>query len=158
MSSKGYAAPLRLEPRRSRRLLSMILAAHTGGLAVAFLANIPGLLRLALGLWVVPSAFIAVRRHLGGRSVRQAIWEVDGGWSLIRADGLRVTAQLLPETYLSPWLVVLRFRGCGVSWRPVLVLLPDSLDSETFRRLRVRMRLHRTSMVADAVASGTGDV
>lgn len=154
MSSKGYAVPLRLEPRRSRRLLSAILTAHVVGLIVVFFAGIPGLLRLVLGLCVVASALIAVRGHLGGLSVRLAVWEADGDWSLTRADGLRAAAWLLPESYVSPWLVILRFRGRGVGWRPVLVLLSDSLDPDTFRRLRVRLRLNRTSMFPNGASSG----
>ncbi len=96
---------------------------------------------------------------------RQAVWHAEGHWTLTLGDGRELPAQLLATTYVTPALVVLNFRlGTGeggvsprglASWRRAvarpatllpwtirsLVLLPDNLDPDLLRRLRVRLRL-----------------
>lgn len=51
-------------------------------------------------------------------------------------------AQLLPRSFISPYLMVLHFRVMGQSswWPLILILAPDSGDSNQQRRLRVFAR------------------
>jgi len=71
---------------------------------------------------------------------REAIWEPDGTWILTLVSGQQIEARLLPSTFVTPGLSVLNLR-CG-RWRSrAMVLLPDSLDPDLLRRLRVRLRL-----------------
>ena len=54
-----------------------------------------------------------------------------GGWQ---------EARLLPTTYVTPLLTVLNLRLAGRRTVRHVVLMPDSLDAETYRQLRVRLR------------------
>jgi hypothetical protein len=48
---------------------------------------------------------------------------------------------LHPSTYVHPWLVVLNFRLADRRRLRSLVLLPDTLDADSFRHLRLRLGL-----------------
>lgn len=142
MSSSRYAAPLRFELRRSRRLAWYLLAVHAGALALipllpldlATAVALAGLVILAL----VRSCATRVLMH-GDRSVVGVVWMRDGEWRLIERGGQTRVCRLRPDSYVHPQLTVLNFSGAR---RCSIVLLPDSLDRETFRRLRVRLGLH----------------
>jgi len=74
---------------------------------------------------------------------REAIWEPDGTWTLTLVSGKQVEARLLPSTFVTPGLSVLNLRRGR--WRScAMVLLPDTLDPDLLRRLRVRLRLWGT--------------
>ncbi len=49
-------------------------------------------------------------------------------------------AQVRPDSYVSPWLIVLRLDA--VSGRHDVVLLPDSVPADFHRQLRVYLRWH----------------
>jgi len=59
-------------------------------------------------------------------------------WALQTAQGWQL-AELLPSSFVSSWLMVLNFQG--EQGRLTVILPADSLDSDSFRRLRVRIRL-----------------
>lgn len=82
------------------------------------------------------------------RAVREAIWRSDGTWTLTLVSGEQVEARLLPSTFVLPRLLVLNFRRGR--WRSrAMVLLPDALDSDLLRRLRVRLRLRGMADTSD---------
>ncbi len=64
------------------------------------------------------------------------------GFGLELAGRRCCKAQLLPRSFISPYLMVLHSRVMGhSSWRPlILILAPDSGDSNQQRRLRVFAR------------------
>jgi len=135
MSSRPSAGPLRLEPTPSRRLAALVLAAHMGAAAVAL--SLPGLLplRFLLALLVALSllrVWPAVVRRVA------VTWGPEGDWWWRDRAGERAV-RLRADSYCSPAVVVLRFEA--PRWRRDVVLLPDSLDPEVLRRLRVRLRL-----------------
>lgn len=163
MSSLGYATPLRLERRVSRHLLAGIGLTHGGAAILVWLLPLDTPLCAAMSLLIVAAGLWAVREQCwGGRAVVGLSWEQGGHWRLERRDGRVETARLLPGSYLQPQLAVLRFvvdaaqvrevKSAGerplpgrmldwVAGRRAIVLLPDGVDAESFRRLRVRMRL-----------------
>ncbi|MCB1874538.1 MAG: hypothetical protein KDH88_01030 [Chromatiales bacterium] len=143
MSSRRYAAPLHLEPRPSVWLEHALILAH--GLAVLSLALIEG-----HPPWIWPlSALIIlggvhlVRKHarlLHPASLVGLVWDAGGEWILRRRDGQEFKACLLGDSLLTARLVILNFSRSR--WRRVsLVIPPDRLDKESFRRLRVRLRI-----------------
>ena len=65
-------------------------------------------------------------------------WDEQGHWWLHLASGQVLAVRLLPSTYVSNWLVLLRFRaGLHIYAVP---LCSDALDAESLRKLRVRLR------------------
>ena len=87
-------------------------------------------------------------------SVTTLLWTGDGMWEIGTRDGELLQADLAPNggirpaVYVHPALVVLNFRTGGRFGKAV-VLLPDMVDSEAFRRLRVRLRFEGMKGVAD---------
>lgn len=147
MSSKGYAAPLRLEvgPNRSLRIL----------VALFVLAGTLVLIRLPVPLpFAVTAAILYLglarrewcrRAELGGVPV-SLLWDHEQRWWWSR-DGESLELLLQGESFLSPVLVALNFRSIGGGHRRhAVVLTPAALGRETFRRLLVRLRLERGSL------------
>jgi len=148
MSHVAYASPLVLEPGRSRYLIGYLVVTHA--LALSVLAgplNLPLALRLILA-GVVVYSFV---RQLSRRRPYRLIWEADGEWQLLFENGNEYTGQLRPDSYVSTLLVILRFqreRGGQCS----VVILPDMLDAESFRRLRVRLYQTRLAAAVEETA------
>jgi toxin CptA len=143
MSREVERPPLDLRPRPSSRLAFLLLVIHAAAAAVAVALPLDWPWRVLLLSAVLLSGAYLTAGHWLRRlpwSVREALWQPDGAWTLTLGSGRQVEARLLPSTYVSPVLVVLNFRRSG--WRPCsLVLFPDALDPDLLRRLRVRLRL-----------------
>ena len=69
--------------------------------------------------------------------VRRVGWDSEGNWLLLDA-GLRQQPARLAGWRVLGGIVVLRLTGGGTT--AVLPLLPDNLDRDTRRRLRVRLQ------------------
>lgn len=81
------------------------------------------------------------RRRRAEGDVHLLQWSADGRWRLERADGDVIEAELdIQRSRSLPWWITLAFRL--KDGRRLDVPLPkDSLELETFRRLRVRLRV-----------------
>ena len=147
MSSRKFAAPLQLDPRPSRRLATLALLVYGGALAA--------MASLALPWWAVAGITSAVllafvrflREHVlraDPRAVLKLVWDRDGQWTLVTAQGV-MEATLISPGVVYPELVILRFRrvpgGPRGRRHTTVLLLPDSLDRRTFRRLRMRLEM-----------------
>ncbi len=144
MSSQKSAAALDLRPRPSRRLARILLGFHALA-AVAMIGGMPN--RWAQGLALLLIAFSAYRSHYvhilhrDRSGIRRALWQADGRWFLEDNAGVMAEARLLPSSYLHPRLVILNFELAHSRARRNLILLPDSLDFQTLRQLRARLRV-----------------
>jgi hypothetical protein len=137
-----YATPLRLEPARSVRLAGWLLSGHTGAILLLPWLPLHPLLQLALGLALCGSLLWhwldTVLRSLPG-SVRSFTWLAGSDCRVQPLRGPACRAQLCGAAFVQPWLVILGYRT-GRRRRRYLLLLPDMLDPDTYRRLRVRLR------------------
>jgi hypothetical protein len=150
MSSSGYAPPLRLELRRSRRLALYLAASHAGALALVPLLPIgapAGALLAALIALSFAREYSARVLMRGDRAVVALVWTREGDWHLLERGGRTRVCRLRPGSFRHPLLTVLGFSG---GRRCSVVLLPDSLDRDSFRRLRVRLGLHGADTPAPA--------
>jgi len=127
----------------------LLLLAHGGSLGVLFLVPLPLYAATALAVLVVSSMVWGIRRHalrLDRNAIVRLVWDADDYWLLVTADGRELAGELMPSSYVHPSLVILIFQtgGAGIHrlWnRRSVVLLPDALDAESLRRLRVRLRI-----------------
>ncbi|MDT8384687.1 MAG: protein YgfX [Gammaproteobacteria bacterium] len=148
MSSTKSAPPLRLSPKPSRILIALLTVGHLGAIAILLPLDIHLIIKLGIAIVLAVSLVIAVRKQpgrTGEGGVQTLIWQADGDWLLETADGETLDARLHESTYVHPWLVVLNFR---LTDRPGLLsftLAPDALDKETFRALRVRLKVEGDS-------------
>jgi hypothetical protein len=139
--SRTYATPLRLEPGVSRRLDGFLALSHGVSLAVLPFCGLPPLPVAAMALSVVLSWLRTRRRDAQRRdpdAIHALVWEEGNRCRLSLRSGQETGATLRPFVFMQPWLVILHFRrDDGRAAR--LVLLPDMLDADSFRRLRVRL-------------------
>lgn len=146
MSLHDEQPPTVLRPGFSRLLAGFVLVSHLAALAVTVLLPVAWFWRAGLGLLVLSGLVYQWTMHVRPaqqHALLEAVWEADGTWTLIPVSGTPVTATLLSSTFVGVGLVVLNLRR---SRRRVcsMVLLPDNLDSDLLRRLRVRLRQHGT--------------
>jgi len=123
------------------------------GLALAVVAaplNMPAVFRVALAVVIVISFIWQWRRTRLNNPARiyRLMWEVDDDWTLWCNDSSEIVGQLRPESYESTWLVILRLQ-LQQGGRRTIVILPDMLDRQSFRRLRVRLRQTRLAEATD---------
>ena len=145
MSYDQSEPPLRLEPRSSRRLALALLLIHGAAMVAVVNLVLPPWGLAALAGSIVVSLYYTINTHVLGRSrnaVCSLLWDSGGDWSLMSCQGERWEARLLAGSYVHPQLLVLNFATATRGHRAV-VLLPDSLDPRTYRRLLVRLRLER---------------
>ncbi len=141
-SSAKYATALSLEPRPSRRFALFTAATHGVAAAVMVSAGMAWWIDILLCTLIAASAAYIYMRHVRlthARAVLRLTWTRHGDWRLVYADGVAQTAELQGDSYVHPWLVVLNF-SLQPKGRASVVLFPDSLHEEDFRRLRVRLR------------------
>ena len=131
--------PLRLELRASRWLTAYLIAGYGGGAVIAALLPLHPVVSLSIGAAALAIGVREFARRVllrGAAAITGLVWTPAGKWVLLRGDGTVQETRLLPGCYVHPRLTVLRFAGSASS----VVLFPDSVDRETFRRLRARLR------------------
>ena len=130
--------PLTLSLRPSCRLGLLLAAAHGGAVAAALLISIPWWLKLVLLAAILASALHQLLRLTGQRRICRLILRDDGRLEFSRIDGSCGEARIHPQTTVTSLLAVLLLRQEGRI--EALVLLPDALDAEDFRLLRLWLR------------------
>jgi len=140
MSSPKYASPLILKPETSRVFTGLFAVAHLGAMAIVLPLNFSWLIKITLLTLVAVSMFVVLRGK-GFANVNVLTWKEGSEWVLELNDGTQVETYLLPSSYVSPWLVVLNFSKAENQRGRSVTLFRDTLDQETFRRLRVRLRM-----------------
>lgn len=136
------SAPLRFALAPSRRLGWMLAGAHLAAAAVLFALPLPAWANAGLILLLAFSLFHYVRRYarLSAPDAIVAVSLAADGATLFRRDGGQVSGRLSGDSVATPYLSVLNVRPQGARFAQGIVVLPDSLDAESFRRLRVWLR------------------
>jgi hypothetical protein len=143
MLSTKYATPLSLNLRPSRLFAGLLCFIHGGAALCLPPLDMPAWVKVLLGILVALSCVVTIRRALllDANAIVGLVWDVEDNWTLISAAGDTLNARLKPGSYVHPWLVVLNFYT-DTKWRnTAVVLFPDALDTQTHRRLRVRLNL-----------------
>jgi toxin CptA len=146
MSSNGSDSTLHIRLRPSRVLALVLLFMHGGAMAVMVPAGLSPWLTLLISAGIVTSLVHTLKAHAllrARNAVVQLVWDAEGEWTLLTAAGQSFKARLLPTTYLHPHVVILNFRRDHRWGSRAVVVLPDAVDADTFRRLRVRLATHR---------------
>ena len=136
----------------SRQAAAFLLVA---GLAtLGLVAAMPGAAfwRLAVSAAVIAASLEAWHRiaaHRGPRGVRYFLLDRSGALGVLDGRGRWLQGQVSPGSFVAPWLVIIRWRPdiARNRWRPegarldrTILLLPDMLSREDFRKLRVLLR------------------
>ena len=151
-SSAKFAVPFRISLKTSFILNGALLLMHLGALYWLWSFELNLFIKLALVAIVIVSVITHSRQYLfknSKRAVTNLVWQDQNQWQLDTATGEAVTAKLLGSSFVKPWLIVLNFMPeHGGRMLPV-VIMPDSVDSTTFRRLSARLRIYGGEVVGD---------
>ena len=127
----------------SRYLTLVLSIAHVASVALVLALHLPLAVIVVLCALIVASFVHAVLHHallltphaiVGGHLAGAA------EASLKRRDGRVIPADILGTTYVTPYLTVLNVQERGARLARNVVLMPDNVDAEAFRRLRVLLR------------------
>jgi hypothetical protein len=115
----------------SRAALGFIVLALAGTLSL--LAALPGRVdaRMAAMVWCVGAAGLAFKRHRASHAVR-----IDGASIAVDA----IEGSIVAGSFVAPWLTIVHWKPRGARFTHTLAVLPDAIDAEAFRALRVILR------------------
>jgi toxin CptA len=127
----------------SRRLAGLLAGMHGFAAALFWLAPLPHWLAVLLMAVLLGSAWHTLRRD-GFRSLRHSLialrLEDDCRCEFQTRDGAWHEASLLGSSFVAPHLTVLNLKPAGGRLVKYLVILPDAVNAEDFRRLRVWLK------------------
>lgn len=134
---------LKITLRPSWLLAGILTLAHAAAIAVVLLVGIPLWIKIIATAVLIAQWLIVVRQRalLRGPNVALAI-EITSDHEInlrTRASGWR-EYDVLGYTYVTPYLTILNLRQSGDRTTSHVALLPDSLEAEDFRKLRVWLR------------------
>ncbi|HUY01834.1 MAG TPA: protein YgfX [Rhodocyclaceae bacterium] len=130
--------PATLSLRRSRRLAALLAGAHALAAAVVLSLALPWWLKIVLLAAILVSTWRRLNRLRGPGRICRLTLRADGRLEFSRVDGSCGVASVHPQTTVTAFLCVLLLR---IQARvEALVLLPDALDAEDFRLLRLWLR------------------
>jgi len=132
---------LRLGP--SRLLAAVFAGAHVAAGAALWLAPVPVIYALVCNVVLSVHLVWVVRRHALRADARALIdleLTEDGSVSVCTRAGLRRAYRVAGSTFVSPLLTVLSLRSETAPWTRHVLVPADSVDPDSFRRLRVWLR------------------
>lgn len=127
----------RFDFRLSRLLMLALLLVHGLAMLAMFLLPLSFLMRATLLLILAANLWFALKHRSAAGSVAGLRIESDRV-VLLHAGGGEMSGQLLPDSLVTPYLAVLQIRTES-NHRRVLIM-PDTLDAQSFRRLRILLR------------------
>lgn len=68
-------------------------------------------------------------------------------------DGRLVAGHVRSSTYVGAWLTTIVWRADGAYWSRAVLIVPDMLPADDFRKLRVMLRYARSAVAQDAPVS-----
>ena len=127
----------------SRMLAGVLAGMHGFAAAMVWLVPLPLWLGALLTAFLAGSAWHTLRRD-GWRTLQRSLvgvrLDADCGCEFQLRAGPWHEAGLLGSSFVSPYLTVLNLRPAGGRFAQHLVILPDAVDAEDFRRLRVWLK------------------
>jgi toxin CptA len=92
---------------------------------------------------LVAAAVTALRREAfreGRGAVRRLVVDLGGRVEVSGASPDVKAGRLAPGSFVAPWLTVVRWRPEGARLARTVLVPPDAVDADAFRRLRVLLR------------------
>lgn len=139
---------LKISLHSSLQLTVLVGLAHAGAAVVCLVVDVPGLARLLILLGIAASCVHALRgpallRAMG--SITALELKEGGELSIQTRRGDWCAATLLGSSFVGPYLTVLSLKIEKSPFARHAVIMPDSLNAEDFRKLRVWLRWRKAS-------------
>jgi hypothetical protein len=107
---------------------------------------------LAVSVWAAATCWVVALRRS-----RFAVTELRLAPDLVlvvhMGDGRLVAGHVRSSTYVGAWITTVVWRADGAYWSRAVLMVPDMLAAEDFRRLRVMLRYARNAVVQGVPAS-----
>jgi hypothetical protein len=126
---------VRLAPSPSAS--AFITFAGSATLALLYVMPIDPLIKAFSVLWTGASMLDACRRIA---LPRELVLRHPRAMEMFDDAGRLSSGELRDGSFVAPWLTILRWRPSGALFDRTIVILPDMLGRESFRRLRVVLR------------------
>lgn len=123
----------RVELSPSRVATGFVLAAGGATWALALYVPFAPLVKAGIALWIALTMLSACRSR--ACEIVLAGDEID-----VRAPDNWRRGRLRDGSFVAPWLTIIRWRPERANFDRTVVVLPDMLDAESFRRLRILLR------------------
>jgi toxin CptA len=127
----------------SRHVAAFVMALASSAMACVLMSGLDGRLALAACAALAIAAVISLRRDAlreGRGSVRRLVVDVDGRIEATGSEGATLTGRVSAGSLVAPWLTVVRWRPEGARLARTVLVPPDAVDPDAFRRLRVLLR------------------
>ena len=113
---------------------------------------VTGLALVGIGVWAFDRIEVVALRR-GPRAVRRFELRGDLTVVVVMGDGKVRAGRVHPDSYVGARLSTIVWRPFGRWRRQAILLLPDMLSAEDFRRLRVLLRYGRSDVAQGDPAS-----
>jgi toxin CptA len=142
----NVVAPFIIALRPSRNLAWLLGLAHLAAAGAVAVLELPLWLAIALVLSLAAHGVTQVARLALLRGADSVVAVEAGrasGVPFRQRDGAWHEGRLVGSSYVAPGLTVLNLKLAGARRLRHVVILPDAVDAEDFRRLRVWLRWSR---------------
>jgi len=143
----AHAAALSVRVGPSRRLGWLLLSAHAAAVVLSWVPPIAWWLSLGLSIAVLANLPFSLRYHASRRALGALTGielRSDGSAAVENRHGRRSEVRVLGSSFISPFLTILNLAVAGAPLPRSLVVAPDALTADEFRRLRVWLRWRPT--------------
>ena len=134
---------VRVSLKPSRDITAVLLAVHTSAAVVVCPLQMPGTAKVVLVALIAVSLARSLWRHAllkaRGAIVAMALKDCENV-SVQTSDGAWREARILGTSYVSPLLTTLNVKAEGLTLVRHVLIVPDNIDGEDFRQLRVVLR------------------
>jgi toxin CptA len=128
---------------RSRRAEAWVVAVFTAGIVAVLFASLAPEFQALAAVALAAGALHALRRHgrqEGRGNIRGFVVDLAGNIEVDRADGSRTGGRILDGSFVAPWFVVVRWLPEVARFPRTILVIPDAVDADEFRRLRILLR------------------
>ena len=140
---KYSEAALEIALRKSSSAAVIVAMAALACVAVAISSGGPPAVRVIAATWATCLALEAIHRvalHRGGAGATRLVLRRPRDIEVRDGAGAWRSGAIADGCFVAPWLTVVRWRPAGAWVDRTIVVLPDMIGAEDFRRLRVMLR------------------
>ncbi len=144
MSSKKYASPLHLEIKPSRFLFYFLIALHLFAFILLWFLPLFIAWQVLISIFIIVGGIYSVKSYATKQlpsSVVGLVWDADEQWFIQTQEGKTQPVILNGNSYVHPKFTLLNFKQENKWFSKAVILLWDNVDENSFRRLRVRLKI-----------------
>lgn len=134
---------LRVRFVSSRLAAGFVLLAGGATLALVLATPLPAWVRVFAALWIGAGMLDACRVHalrVARRAAREIVVSGSREIEVCDAAGDAWAGAILDGSFVAPWLTIILWRPRGARFARTILVVPDALSGEEFRRLRILLR------------------